>query len=79
MNTTFTVGETVSTRSIGDHNCIFRFTVTARTAKFVTLDDGYDTYRVGIKASGGLEYAMPYGNYSMAPVVYAGRDIEMAA
>lgn len=77
--TTFRVGETVATRSACDHDCIFRFTVIARTARFVTLDDGHDTYRVGIKTWDGYEYALPFGSYSMAPLVYAGRDIEVAA
>ena len=73
--TTFTIGETVATRSIGDYDCIFRFTVVARTAKFVTLDDGHGTYRVGVKVYNGAEYAQPFGSYSMAPIVTAGKDI----
>ena len=75
--TTFQVGETVATRSACDYNCIFAFTVVARTAKFVTLDDGRKTYRVGVKTSqiDGTEYALPFGSFSMAPVVRPGSDI----
>lgn len=74
-NTTFQIGETVATRSACDHNCIFRFTVIARTAKFVTLDDGRKTYRVGIKVWDGRESAKPFGMFSMSPSVHAGQDI----
>lgn len=72
---TFTIGETVATRSACDHDCIFRFEVVARTAKFVTLHDGHQTYRVGIKIWNDQESAMPFGSYSMAPIVRAGQDI----
>jgi len=73
--TQFQVGETVATRSMADHDCIFRFTVTARTAKFVTFDDGHDTYRVKVRVWDGHEVAAPFGWYSMAAVVTAGKDI----
>lgn len=69
---TFTVGQTVSARSLMDYDIVWHFTVIARTPKFVTLkDDHGDTYRVGVKVYAGSEYAMPFGNYSMAPTVYA--------
>ena len=74
--TTFQVGETVATRSACNHDCIFRFTVVARSAFYVTFDDGHQTHRVGVKTSAdGTEYALPFGHYSMAPVVRPGSDI----
>jgi hypothetical protein len=37
MATTFNVGQTYSTRSICDHECIHSVTIVARTAKTVTF------------------------------------------
>lgn len=74
--TTFVPGQKLATRSMANYDCVFRFTVISRTAKFVTLDDGYDTYRVKIKIWDNAEVCMPYGMYSMAPVLVAGKNIE---
>lgn len=79
---TFTVGETYEARSAGDHNCVWSFTVVKRTAKFITIiehggaangvDDG-EPFRVGALADsfGGGEWARPFGEYSMCPVIRA--------
>jgi hypothetical protein len=74
MNTaTFKVGETYTTRSICDYSCVFSFKVTKRTAKFITVEYGGKTKRVGIhtERTTGREWAMPLGRYSMAPVINA--------
>ena len=79
--TAFEVGATYSTRSIGDHNCIWTFEVIARTARFVTLrspsfrngSDATDTARVGIRTYRDTEVCSPFGSYSMAPVLMADR------
>jgi hypothetical protein len=68
---TFTPGQVLSCRSSADYDCIFRFEVLTRTEHFVTLHDGHDKKRVKIKTYQGREYCQPYGNYSMAPVIYA--------
>ena len=72
---TFTVGATYSARSICDGETVWLFTVVARTAKFVTLlrDNGADgeTLRVGVKTDDQGEWALPFGRYSMAPVLRA--------
>lgn len=67
---TFTPGDECSARSLGDHDCIFRFTVVSRTAKFVTLreSDGRER-RVGVKTDGRGEYCYPFGRYSLAPLL----------
>jgi hypothetical protein len=77
MKNTFTVGKTYTARSICDRNCIWSFTVTARTAKTVTLssDDFTDgakskRFRPRITLSGD-ERILPLGNYSMAPAITA--------
>ena len=71
-NTTFQVGTTYTTTSIGDSECLFRFTVISRTAKFVTFDtNGLGIKRVGVRVWDDVEYALPLGRYSMAPSVDA--------
>ena len=72
-NNTFATGQTVTTRSAGDHNDIAVFTVVSRTAKFIKLEDSDGVVRrVGVKFDyNGNEFAMPFGSYSMAPVVRA--------
>ncbi len=72
-NNTFATGQTVTARMAGDHNDITVFTVVSRTAKFVKLEDSDGVVRrVGVKLDyNGNECAMPFGSYSMAPVVRA--------
>ena len=64
----FYEGQELSTRSIGDHDCIFTGTVIKRTAKRVTLmTDMYGIKTVGISIDmDGHEMCFPYGRYSMA-------------
>ncbi len=71
---TFQVGTTYSATSNCDSNCVWTFEVIKRTAKFITLreSDG-DIRRVGVRAYDGEEWASPFGSYSMAPVIRAGR------
>jgi hypothetical protein len=66
---TFQTGNTYSTRSICDHNCIFSITVAKRTAKTITTTEGK---RLGIRVYEDIEQVMPFGRYSMAPVISAG-------
>lgn len=73
----FQIGQDLSRASAGDSDCIFRFTVIARTAKFVTLAvAGYpaETYRVGIKVDEHGEWCLPFGSYSMAPTLHAAQS-----
>ena len=67
----FEVGASYSTRSACDSNCRWTFTVTARTAKFITIAGNDTTRRVGVYVLEGTESALPMGNYSMAPVISA--------
>lgn len=68
----FTVGEEVAARSLCDWDCIFRFTVVSRTAKFVTLNYYGEPKRVTIRIRDGREYCYPLGTHSMAVSVHAG-------
>ena len=73
--TKFNVGQTYSTRSICDHECVFSFTILARTAKQVTIQDPHTsdikTVRRGVSAWNGVEQFKPFGTYSMCAVVGA--------
>jgi hypothetical protein len=72
--TQFEVGQTYTTRSACDYDCIFYFTVIKRTAKFITVRDRFDREtRCGVMTFDGLERAYPTGRYSMAPVISADR------
>lgn len=73
--TKFAVGKTYETRSACDHDCIFSFTVTARTEKRMTLEYHGKPSVVGLKVdSDGVEWCFPMGRYSMAPVIRANRE-----
>lgn len=71
----FEVGKKYSMRSICDHNCIWTYTVVARTAKTITITDGEKTIkcRVCQKVSEyrNAETIYPLGQYSMAPSLVA--------
>ena len=68
----FKVGETYSTRSACDYDCVFSYTVKKRTAKFITIEDKHGRVRrVGVKVWGNEESAYPEGTYSMCPVISA--------
>lgn len=72
---TFQVGQTYTAASACNSECVWHFTVTKRTAKFVTLTErSGETMRVGVRAWDGEEWASPFGTYSMAPVIRAGRQ-----
>lgn len=71
-NTTYKMG------FAGDSNLFVFFTVVRRTAKSVWIKEqnsNADSFRCGIKVYNGEEYVMPYGRYSMAPVLNAKRAI----
>ena len=71
----FEVGKTYSTRSMCDHNCIYRYTVTARRGNKLTLESNTGT-RANRMAKilpykPDVEKCWPMGSYSMAPVISA--------
>lgn len=67
----FNVGQTYSARSICDHDCIFSFTILARTAKQVTVKVNGNIVKRGIKIWDNVEEFSPFGNYSMLVSVLA--------
>lgn len=81
MNTIkqFQVGQTYSTRSACDYDCVFSFTVIKRTAKFVTIEDRHGKVRrCGIKVWDNVESCFPLGSYSMAPIISAEKTAALA-
>jgi hypothetical protein len=74
----FEIGNTYSTRSSCDWDTIFSYTVIARTAKTITIEDkhGHVSKR-GVKADydGVAEACYPEGRYSMCPVIKADREL----
>jgi hypothetical protein len=72
ITATIEVGQTLTARSIGDHNCIFSIEILARSKSFVTIKDNmFGTIkRCKIKVWNGRESVRPE-NYSMAPIFYA--------
>jgi hypothetical protein len=77
----FEVGKEYFVRSMCDHDCIYRFTVVARTAKQVTLRSKNETKTTvrGVKELrsdySNCETCMPHGNYSMAACLHADRAV----
>lgn len=73
--TKFEIGTTYTMRSAYDHNTIWAYTVTKRTAATVTITDGTETKTCRINRQlseyRGCESVMPLGHYSFAPVLSA--------
>lgn len=68
----FVVGQTYSTRSICDHNCIYSFEILARTAKSVTVKVHNDKIaRRGLSIYEDAEQFKSFGSYSMCPIIDA--------
>ena len=75
MTTQFQVGKTYFDRSACDYDCIFSFTILARSAKSVTINVRGETVRRGLSIYDGREQFKPFGSYSMAAVVSADREL----
>ena len=72
----FEEGKRYEMRSICDYDCIWSYTVKARTAQTITLidDHGKELKCRIIKAISQMnnrEAVRPLGNYSMAPILMA--------
>ena len=72
MANSFEVGKSYSCRSLCNADCIWTFVVNKRTPKSITVQHRAETItrRVAID-SDGREYILPFGSYSMAPVLRA--------
>jgi hypothetical protein len=75
-DTKFQVGATYSCRSACDYDCVWTFTVTKRTAKFLTILGTDGEVRVGIRLDyQGNEIVSPFGRYSMSPILRAEQEV----
>jgi len=70
----FQVGKTYATRSICDSECVFSFTIMARTAKQVTVQVHGKTVKRGLSLYDGVEQFKPFGNYSMCAIISADKQ-----
>lgn len=73
--TRFETGRTYVVRSVTDHTCQWRFTVSARTAHTVTIvqDGGPSPRTRRVRVVAGVEQTNPFGRYSFAPILRADR------
>jgi hypothetical protein len=72
---TFQVGKTYTARSLCDYDCVFAWTVIARTAKQITLEDRHGRVsKRGIRTYDGVEVCSPQGRFSMSPSISANRE-----
>jgi hypothetical protein len=77
--TRFEIGETYATRAMCDWDCIYDFTILARTAKSVTVKVRGQERRRGLKIKDGVETFKPFGTHSMCAVISADKllaDVE---
>lgn len=77
--TKFEIGKKYSMSSICDHNCIWIYTVVARTAQTITITDGKLTKKCRINKPASeynnSETIFPLGIYSMCPVLTAEKEV----
>ena len=71
----FEIGKKYSMRSICDHECVWTYTVIARTAQTITISDGKEVKKCRvikkISEYRNAETIYPLGQYSMAPSLVA--------
>lgn len=71
----FEVGKEYSMKSVCDHNCVWTYTVTARTAQTITISDREKVQKCRINkkisAYRNAETVYPLGQYSMCPSLTA--------
>lgn len=71
----FEIGNQYSMRSICDHECVWTYTVTARTESTITITDGKEvkTCRIvkDLSQYRNAETVRPLGKYSMCPLLSA--------
>lgn len=71
----FETGKTYYARSVGDHDCIYKFEILKRTEKSVWVRVHGEIVRRAIEVHGSAEAFYPHGKYSMAAVISADRPV----
>ena len=77
----FEIGKTYTTRSLCNHDCIITIKVTARTAQTITvINDSNEVQKLRIIKKmtewNNAETVLPWGKYSMAPIITAEKIAE---
>lgn len=72
---TFETGKAYVHGWIGDSELFTTWTVLTRTAKTVTITDGYETRKCRIFEYDGTECVRPFGTYSMCPTLRAEKVV----
>lgn len=71
----FEIGKTYRMRSICNSECVWEYTVIARTAQTITITDGKEKKKCRINKRlseyNNSETVLPLGNYSMCPTLRA--------
>jgi hypothetical protein len=67
----FNTGQTYSTRSVCNHDCVFSFTILRRTAKSIWTEVDGQVVRRAIEIWRGEETFYPFGKYSMCAIIGA--------
>jgi len=67
----FKPGNTYSTRSICNHDCIFSFKIIRRTEKSIWTEVDDKIVRRSIEIYDDTETFYPFGKYSMAAIIRA--------
>lgn len=70
----FEVGKTYETRSICDHDTVYRFEILARTAKTITTKVHGKTVKRGLSVYEDAEQFKPHGSYSMCAIISANKE-----
>lgn len=75
----FEIGKEYSMSSPCDQNCIWTYTVIARTAQTITLSDGEKTKKCRIHKMyseyNKTETVFPLGQYAMCPILTAEKEV----
>ncbi len=72
----FEIGKTYECKSVCNHDCVWRYTVTARTASMITVMDNHgEVKKLRINKSlseyRNAESVYSLGKYSMCPILSA--------
>lgn len=67
----FKVGQSYSTRSACDYDCIITVTIDRRTAKTVSAKVRGESKTFRLAEVDGAESIRPWGSFSMAPMITA--------
>lgn len=73
MSNQFKVGQTYTTRSICNYDCIYSFKVvkTSKSSVWFTGSCTKGVQRRAVKSYDGKQYFSPLGTYSMSPTIFA--------